>query len=935
MRVSRSFVFVVLSVILFFGRAFAQDPYGLNNAIPLDKQVITGKLDNGMTYFIRKNDTPKNRAELTIAVQAGSVLEDDDQQGLAHFCEHMAFNGTKNYPKHELVSYLESIGMKFGAEVNAYTSFDETVYGITVPLDSMKILEKGLLVISDWASNVSFENEEIDKERGVIHEEWRMGQGAQDRMMRKYLPVLFYNSQYAKRLPIGTMEVIDKCPHDNLKRFYKDWYRPELMAVIVVGDFDVKVMETKIKELFSKMPKSVNPREKKLFEIPDHNEPLISIVTDKEAQYTAAQIFYKQPEFKKKTINDYKISIAHDLFNSMINKRLQELTLKPEPPFMQGVAMYTKFLGPKDIYLSVAVTKNAELEKGLEAILLENERVKKFGFTATELEREKKSILKEMEKQYNERDKQKSSSLLQEIKGYFLSQEPAPGMEFEYELYKKYTPEIKLEEINQFAKNWIHDKNMVALIVAPEKDDVKIPTEQRVKEIIASVKTKEITAYVDKVITKNLISKEPVSGKITKKSENKKLGTVEWTLDNGIKIVFKNTDFKKDEILLSAFSLGGYSNCKQEDNVSALVAAEAIVESGLGEFDKTELDKYLSDKVAHVMPYINELEEGLTGSCTPNDFLTMMQLTYMYFTGVRKDEPAFKSYISRQKSMLENKNSNPESVWRDSITCIMSQYNLRKRPMSIQLLEEANYKRVHYLYNQRFGDPSSFTFFFVGNIDLAKMEPIVLKYLGGLPLVNRTETFKDLGIENPKGKVEKTVNKGKEPKSFVYMSINGAFDYSIKSRIDLEMLSGILNIKLIESIREDKSGVYTIGSIPQMTHYPKSKYNYVVYFPCSPDNVEKLSEGVYAEIDKIKNNGPSETDLNKVKEQKMRDRETNLRENNFWLNTLKNLNFNNEDPSVFLDYEKNVKGITITQLKQAATKYFDRTNFVRVVLKPE
>lgn len=935
MKVSGNIVFVAISIILFIGQSIAQSPYDLKNPIPLDKQIITGKLENGMTYFIRKNETPKNRAELTIAVQAGSVLEDDDQLGLAHFCEHMAFNGTKNYPKHELVSYLESIGMKFGAEVNAYTSFDETVYGITVPLDSIKILEKGLLVLSDWASNVTFDNEEIDKERGVVHEEWRMGQGAQDRMMRKYLPVLFYNSQYAKRLPIGTMEIIDKGPYENIKRFYKDWYRPELMAVIAVGDFDVKVMETKIKELFSKIPKSINPREKKLFEIPDHDQPLISIVTDKEAQFTAAQIFYKQPEFKKKTINDFKISIAHDLFNSMIQKRLQELTLKPEPPFMQGFAMYTKFLGPKDIYLSVAVTKNAELEKGIEAILLENERVKKFGFTATELEREKKSVLKEIEKLYNERDKQKSNSLLQEIKGYFLSQDPVPGLEIEYELYKKYLPEIKLEEINQFAKDWIHDKNMVALIVAPEKDDVKIPTEQRVKEIIASVKTKEITAYEDKVITKNLVSKEPVPGKITKKSENKKLGTVEWTLDNGIKIVFKNTDFKKDEILLTAYSIGGYSNCKQEDDVSASIAAEVITESGLGEFDKTELDKYLSDKVAHVNPYINELEEGMTGSCTPNDFLTMMQLTYMYFTGIRKDEAAFKSYINRQKSMLENKNSNPESVWRDSITCIMSKYNIRKRPMSVKLLDEASYKRVHYIYNQRFGDPGSFTFFFVGNIDLVKMEPIILKYLGGLPLVKRDESFKDMGVENPAGKVEKVVNKGTEPKSFVFMSINGTFDYNIKSRIDMEMLSGILNIKLIESIREDKSGVYTIGSVPQMTHYPKSKYNYVVFFPCSPDNVEKLSEGVYAEMDKLVKNGPTETDLTKVKEQKMRDRETNLRENNFWLNTLKNLSFNNEDPGIFLDYEKYVKGTTINQIKLAATKYFDKTNFVRVVLKPE
>lgn len=935
MRFFKVVTTVLILGFVFAGIATAQTPLDLNSPIPLDKHILTGTLDNGMTYYIRKNETTKNRAELTIAVKAGAVLEDDDQLGLAHFCEHMAFNGTKNYPKHELVNYLESIGMKFGAEVNAYTSFDETVYGITVPLDSMKIVDKGLLVLSDWASNVTFEDEEIDKERGVIHEEWRMGQGAQDRMMRKYLPVLFHNSQYGKRIPIGTMEIIDKCPHDAIKRFYKDWYRPELMAVIAVGDFDEKVMETKIKELFSKIPKSVNPRERKEFDIPDHEEPLISIVTDKEAQYTAAQIFYKQPEFKQKTMADYKKAIAQNIYSSMLSKRLQELTIVADPPFMQGAAMYTRFLGPKDMYLCFAMTKNTGIERGLEAILLENERVKKFGFTATELDREKKSLMREMDKQYNERDKQKSTTLLSEIKNYFLSQEPAPGIEFEYEMFKKFLPDVKLEEINQFAKDWIHDKNMVTLIVAPEKDDVKIPTEEKVKEIIALVKTKELKPYEDKVNTKNLVPKEPTPGKVVTRKENKKLGTTEWVLNNGIKVVFKNTDFKKDEILFTATSPGGWSNCKQEDAVSAELAADVINESGLGDFDQTELQKYLSDKVANVSPYINELEEGMNGSCTPKDFETMMQLTYMYFTGPRKDEPAYKSFMEKQKAYLENKSTSPEGVWRDSVTCIMSKYNSRKRPMTVKLLEEANFKRIHYIYNQRFGDPSSFTFFFVGNVDLKVVESSIVKYLGGLPKVERTESFKDLGIERPKGKVDKVVNKGKEPKSLVFMNLAGNFEYSPKTRMELDFLTGVLNIKLIETIREDKSGVYTIRAIPQMNHYPKQNYNFTVVFPCSPDNVDKLSDGVITEIDKIRTNGPTEVDMNKVKEQKLRDRETNLRENSFWLNVLSAMDFDKEDGSAFVDYEKNIKALTVDKIKQAAVKYFDKSNYARIVLKPE
>lgn len=932
--------FKSISVLLILGFALtgfvnAQDRYDLKSPVPFDKHILTGKLENGMTYFVKKNETPKNRAELTIAVKIGSVDEDDDQQGLAHFCEHMAFNGTKNFPKHELVNYLESIGMKFGAEVNAYTSFDETVYGITVPLDSMKIVDKGLLVLFDWASNVSFENEEIDKERGVIHEEWRIGQGAQDRMMRKYLPVIFYKSKYADRIPIGTMEIIDKCPYDVLKRFYKDWYRPDLMAVIAVGDFDDKMMEKKIKELFSKIQKPVSPREKKSYDIPDHDQPLVSVVTDKESQFTSAQVFYKQPEFIQNTIADYKKTIAHNLYSSMLSKRLQELTVAADPPFIQGAAMYTRFLGPKDMYLCFAMTKNTGIEKGLETILTENERVKKFGFTPTELEREKKSLMREIEKQYNERDKQKSASFLREIRAFFLSGEPVPGIETDFELYKKYLPETRLEEVNQLAKDWIHDKNMVTLIVAPEKDDVKIPTEEKVREIIASVKTKELKPYEDKVVTKNLVNKEPAPGKVDKRTENKKLGTTEWVLNNGIKVVFKNTDFKKDEILFTAYSPGGWSVCKQEDAVSAELAADVISESGLGDFDKTELEKYLSDKVVNVAPYINELEEGMNGNCTPKDFETMMQLVYMYFTGPRKDESAFKSFMEKQKAMLENKSTNPESAWRDSIRCIMSKYHPRSRPLSTKLLEEANFKRIHYIYNQRFGDPSGFTFFFVGNIDLKTIEPSVVKYLGGLPKVERTESFKDLNIEKPKGKTDKLVSKGREPKSYVFMNLNGDFDYSPKSRMELDALSGILNIKLIESIREDKSGVYTIRAIPQMSHYPKSNYDFTVVFPCSPDNIDKLSDGVLAEIDKLRTDGPTDVDLNKVREQKLRDRETNMRENSFWLNVLSVMDFDKEDGSAFLDYEKNIKALTKEKMKQAAAKYFDKSNYTRIVLKPE
>ncbi|HBX52926.1 MAG: hypothetical protein A2275_14780 [Bacteroidetes bacterium RIFOXYA12_FULL_35_11] len=915
--------------------AWSQGALDLNSKIPFDKKIITGKLDNGMTYYIVKNDNPKNRAELSIAVKAGSIDEDEDQLGLAHFCEHMAFNGTKNFPKHELVNYLESIGMKFGAEVNAFTSFDQTVYGITVPLDSMPILDKGLLVIYDWACNVSYEGEEIDKERGVIHEEWRMGRGAQDRMMQKYLPVIFHNSKFAKRLPIGTMDIVDKCPHDALKRFYRDWYRPDLMAVIAVGDFDEKMMEQKIKDVFSKIPKATNPRKKENADIPDHDDILISIVTDKEAPMTTAQLFYKHPEFKQVTVKDYRTSLAQNLFSMMISKRLQELTLLATPPFMQAACMYTKFLGPKDIYISFALTQNTGLEKGLETIVEENERVKRFGFTQTELDREKKSFLKEVEKQYNERNKRKSQSILSELRGHFMDQDPLPGLEVDWELCQKYIPDIKLEDVNALAKQWITDKNLVAVIMAPEKDDVKVPTEAKVKEIITTVKNKDLKPYEDKVITKPLVSKEPTPGNVAKKTENKKLGYSEWTLNNGIKVILKNTDFKQDEIQFSAFSKGGWSNNKDQDAVAAEIAADVISESGLGEFDNMELDKYLSDKTVNVTPFINETDEGMNGSCTPKDFETLLQLTYLYFTAPRKDETAFTSYINKSKGMLENNSTNPEMVWRDSITTTMSVNHPRKKPMTIKRLEEAKLGRVDYVYKQRFGDPSNFTFVFVGNIDQKIAEPLIAKYIGGLPEVKREESFKDLNVGMPKGIVDKKVLKGKEDKSFVYMSFPGNFEWNQKNKIEIEVLSLILNIKLIETIREDKSGVYTISSYPQLTHYPNGKYNFLIFFPCSPDNIDRLSEGVMAEIEKLRKDGPTEIDLNKAKEQKLRDRETNLRENNYWLNTLKGFYFHGDSPDGFSDFEQTVKSLTVAKIKEAATKYLDPKNRVRVMLKPE
>ncbi|NCB08550.1 MAG: insulinase family protein, partial [Bacteroidia bacterium] len=531
MRLIAVFFFLLCTALI-----SAQPRFNLNDALPEDPKVAKGVLENGMTYYVRSNQTPKNRAELFLVVKAGSVDEDDDQQGLAHFAEHMAFNGTKNFPKHELIQYFESIGMEFGPEINAYTSFDETVFMLRIPLDTSEYLEKGLQVLYDWACQVTDSDEEIDKERGIIHEEWRGGRGAEDRMMQQWLPVFLHNSKYAERLPIGKMEIVDNCPPDALRRFRSDWYRPDLQAVVVVGDFNQEEMVQKVKEKFSTIPAAKNPREKKYFDIPEHAETLVSITTDAEAQYPLAYVYYKHPLVKAKTLNGYREMIKENLYNGMINNRLAEKTQQADPPFIIGQSSYSELVGPKSAYTSVAVAHNGRIEEGLEAVLLENERVKREGFTATELERQKTALLNSIEKSFNERANQKSISYADEYKrNFLLTEEPFPGIENEFEYFKAFLPEISLEEVNQLAKQWITSENRVVIITAPEMEGAKVPAKEEVLALLEKVTKADIESYNDAVADVPLVSEEPAGSRVVSERMLENVDAVEWTLANGAK----------------------------------------------------------------------------------------------------------------------------------------------------------------------------------------------------------------------------------------------------------------------------------------------------------------------------------------------------------------------------------------------------------------
>jgi zinc protease len=907
----------------------------LTENIPLDSNITAGTLDNGIKYFIRKNKRPEKRAELRLAVNVGSVLEDDDQLGLAHLTEHMAFNGTKNFHKLEIINFLERIGMRFGPDVNAYTSFDETVYMIQIPTDSAEIVNKGFQILSDWAHNLLMEDEEINKERGVVIEEWRLGRGAEMRMLDKQLPIILKDSRYADRLPIGKKEILESFPVERIKQFYNDWYRPDLMSVIAVGDFEPKDIEKLIKDYFAPIPQKKNARERTIFSVPENTEPLFAIASDPEATISRVNVYFKRDKQPTNTVSDYRRTIVERLYHDMLNRRLNELTKQSDPPFLFGFSGSGGFVRTKDSYTLGAAVKDNGIERGLEALLTEAMRVKKHGFTASEFERQKKDALRSMERLYNEREKTESRQFADELVRHFLENEPVPGTTYEYEMYKKFLPEITLDEVNRLASQWMTEKNRVVAVNSPEKQGVTIPTEAQLQKVFDAVEKKEITAYVDKVSDMPLVSSVPSPATIVEETIMTEIGVTEWKLSNGVRVVLKPTDFKNDEVLLSAYSPGGHSLVEDKDIVPATTASSVIQEAGVGNFDNITLQKMLQGKIVNVSPYINELEEGFNANCSPADFETMLQLIYLYATSPRMDSMSFISYQTRMRGMIQNRSARPEAAWEDTFQVTMAQYHQRRRPMSDAILNEMNLNTSYEIFKNRFMDCSDFTFFIVGAFDINAVKPFVVTYLGGLPSRGRKEMWRDVGIFSPKGKVEKTVQKGIEPKSFVRMVFSGPFEWSRENRHDLQSMANVLRIKLREVLREDKGGVYGVGVSALQIHYPREEYRITINFGCDPHRIDELTSATLEQIDSLKNYGTTDDYITKVKETQRRERETNLKENRFWLNTLQFAAVNREDPNTLINkFDELVERVTKERVQQTAQKYLDMSNFVKVVLVP-
>ncbi|MBU1299176.1 MAG: insulinase family protein [Bacteroidetes bacterium] len=940
MKTKNLLIFTIFSIItIILSISISAQPkiikQDLSASLPIDPNVTIGKLDNGITYYIRTNKKPEKRAELRLAVNAGSVLEDDDQQGLAHLCEHMAFNGTKNFKKQELVNYLESIGMRFGPELNAYTSFDETVYMLTIPTDNDSIVKTAFQILEDWSHNISLEGDEIDKERGVVIEEWRLGRGAEARMRDKQFPVLFKDSRYAERLPIGKKEILETFKHETIRKFYKDWYRPDLMAVVAVGDFDKSKIEQLIKSHFSKLVAPKKSIKRTVFPVPDHNEPLFAVATDPEATMSRVSIYYKHDQQKEKTIADYKKNILKSLYDGMLNNRLRELTKQADPAYLTAYSSGGSFVRSKDIYVLTAAVKDNGIERGMETLLTEAVRVKKFGFTASELERQKSEQLRFIKQAYNERDKTESRFLVSEYVSHFLSEEPITGIEFEYDLHKKLLPGINLDDVNRLAAELITNKNRVVMVNAPEKAGLTAPTQEILLNVFETASKKDIIAYEDKVSTLPLVADPPAPVTTVQEIVMKDLGVTEWKLSNGVRVVLKPTDFKNDQILLSAISPGGNSLVNDKDYISASTATSIIQESGLANFDQITLQKMLQGKIVNLSPYIGELEEGFSGNAAPQDFETMLQLIYQYFNSPRLDSVAFLSYKERMKGFLHNRSARPESAFEDTLLVTLAQYHNRRKPWTEATLDEINPQSAYSIFKNRFEDASDFTFIITGAFKPEEIKPLVLTYLGGLPSKNRKESWQDVGISPPTGVISKSVKKGIEQKSQVRIVFTGPFDWSRENRHALQSMVSVMRIKLREAIREEKGGTYGVSVMASTSQFPKPEYRITVTWGCAPDRVQELIQTAMGQIDSLRNYPVTDIYITKVKETQRREREVSLKENRFWSSSLQFAYSNFEDPMDILRYDELIEKVNSDYVQKTAQKYFDMKNYVEVVLYPE
>ncbi|MDE6115594.1 MAG: insulinase family protein [Muribaculum sp.] len=907
-------------------------------AIPVDPEVRIGKLDNGLTYYIRHNEYPKGQADYYIAQKVGSIQEEDNQRGLAHFLEHMCFNGTKNFPGNEVVSWLETVGVKFGQNLNAYTSVDETVYNIcNVPTARESVQDSCLLILHDWADGLLLEDAEIDKERGVIHEEWRRSNVGQMRIYEKLLPVIYPDSKYAYRLPIGTMEIVDNFPYQDLRDYYEKWYRPDLQGIVVVGDIDVDRIEAKIKEIFSDIKMPVNPAERVYYPVPDNQNTIFAVGSDPEQRNAVVQIMFKSeatPDSLKGTL-DYLVGrYAVDMLDAMLNARFQELSSKPDAVFALADASYGNFMLSKtaDALTVAALPKDGDLIPAFEAVYRETLRAKRGGFTATEYDRARSEYLSRLEKAYNNRANTTSTSLVNEYVRHFLDNEPIPGIENEFTMMSMLANQIPVEMINMALPEIVGDKNIVVLAMLPEAEGFAVPTEAQLAEAMQRVDAEEIEAFVDDVKSEPLIESLPAPGKIVAVTENPLYNTQEWTLSNGVKVVVKKTDFKDNEILFTALATGGTSVFGEDDALNLRYLPYALSRHGLGGYSSSDLEKYLAGKQASCEVDLSAYTREVSGSAVPKDLPVLMELIYATFTGFTISPDDFSSTQNLYVGALKNQEALPAYQFNKQLLEYLFKSG-RSHAVDVNTIENADRGRILEIVGSQLANAADYTFYFVGNVDIDALKPLVEQYIATLPAVaGKTAPVKlaGLGIE-PGASTEQVRQKMDTPTTYAAIIVSADMPYTAKNQKLASIAGQILSARLIKTVREEEGAVYSISANGSLSRISDNPVMFQSSFPMKPEMKDKVLEIIAAQFDDMTANITAE-ELAKVKEYMVKEATRGMTENQAWLSGMTGYQLLPVD--TFLTSVDTINAITEDDVKAFMAELMKQNNYKVFVMEP-
>ena len=909
--------------------------------LPMDPEVRFGKLDNGLTYYIRHNEQPKQRCEFHIAQAVGAILEEDHQNGLAHFLEHMAFNGTQHFPGKGIINYFESVGVNFGGNINAYTSIDETVYRLSdVPTYREGIVDSALLVMHDWSCGLLLLPEEIDAERGVILEEWRTGRTANRRIWKEMRAKMYPGTQYAKRDIIGDTAVINNFEYQALRDYYHKWYGPDNQAIIVVGDIDVDAIEAKIKALWADVPRRENYGERPIYTVNHNDKPLVVVVTDPEAEGSRVTMEYKfdqLPEMMQNTAQEYMLNLVRGLACNMLNNRFSELALDPKASFTEAFCYYEEAAKKMDAFYGIIIPKEGRETEAFNDLLLQLEKMHRYGFTQSELDRVKSEKMNSMEKYYNERNTRKNITLARECIRHFENGISMPGAQWKYEFTQAVLPMVSLETVNNIAKSLIHVNPTVA-ISGPQKEGVNIPSEETTLASLAGQGELAIEAPQEEVFDSELVKKAPRKGKIKAMRYNDDIESTEWILSNGIKVVFHPTEFKADEILMLGFSKGGLSQVKTVDLPSAEVATYIVNMSGIGRFNATQLEKALAGKTVSVIPEISENTEHMHGSSSIKDFETMLQLIYLYFTAPRRDEQAYETFIALLKNQLVNRDKNPKIIFSDSIQMMSTNHSERAVLMKMESLEKVNLDKALEVYKARFANPADFTFTFVGNIDPKdpKVKDLICQWLGGLKTKKcQHEEVIDHHVTVALGQQKNYFTRQMETTTASNRIQYTSYDmpYNMANDLNMEIIGRILYTRYLESIREREGGSYGVRTQGYMVALPTPHAGLIMQFDTDPQKQTRLMEIIHEEVQTIIENGPLASDLQKEKESMLKDYQEDLEKNTFWRQSLY-MYYIYGDNNIH-DYKAAVEAITAETVQATLKKLVKAGNMFEVVMFPE